>query len=197
MSIYSLKPAFQNLLRPLVQRLYDKGVTANQVTLLACALSILLGSLLCAFPQTSWLFLLLPFWLFVRMALNAIDGMLAREFKQQSALGGYLNELTDLISDSLLYLPFALLLPFTPWQMGLFIWLALLTEVCGILGQGHGNSRRYDGPFGKSDRAFFIGLLGLWYGIAGSIPAFFYWVMWAACLALIITCYQRVKKGLA
>ena len=37
MSIYALKPKFQNLLRPLVRRLYQKGVTANQVTLAACA----------------------------------------------------------------------------------------------------------------------------------------------------------------
>jgi len=37
MSIYALKPKFQNLLRPLVRALYNRGVTANQVTLAACA----------------------------------------------------------------------------------------------------------------------------------------------------------------
>ena len=36
--------------------------------------------------------------LFLRMALNAIDGMLAREFNQKTNLGAYLNELTDVIS---------------------------------------------------------------------------------------------------
>ena len=36
MSIYALKPKFQNLLRPIVKRLYQKGITANQVTLFAC-----------------------------------------------------------------------------------------------------------------------------------------------------------------
>ena len=40
MSIYALKPKFQNLLRPLVRQLAAKGVTANQVTLIACLLSI-------------------------------------------------------------------------------------------------------------------------------------------------------------
>ena len=39
MSIYALKPKFQNLLRPLVRQLVAKGVTANQVTLIACLLS--------------------------------------------------------------------------------------------------------------------------------------------------------------
>lgn len=196
MSIYALKPAFQNLLRPLVDRLYHKGITANQVTVFACVISIFVGILLCIFSENVAIFLLLPLWLFLRMALNAIDGMLAREFQQQSALGGYLNELADLISDSFLYLPFAFLLPFTLEQIALFIWLAILTEVCGILGQVHGNTRRYDGPLGKSDRAFLIGVFGLWYGIFGTFLPFFEWVMWGACLALLITCYKRIKNGL-
>ena len=46
------------------------------------------------------------------MALNAMDGMLAREFGQQSALGGYLNEITDIVADAALYLPFAFIAPF-------------------------------------------------------------------------------------
>ncbi len=50
MSIYALKPKFQNLLRPLVRQLAAKGVTANQVTLIACLLSILLGVVLALFP---------------------------------------------------------------------------------------------------------------------------------------------------
>ena len=47
MTIYDLKPKFQALLRPTVRTLYDAGVTANQVTVAACALSIALGVALC------------------------------------------------------------------------------------------------------------------------------------------------------
>ena len=43
MSIYELKPKFQQLLRPLVRRLYARGVTANQVTLFACLISVCFG----------------------------------------------------------------------------------------------------------------------------------------------------------
>ena len=184
MSIYALKPKFQNLLRPIVKRLYQKGITANQVTLFACAVSILIGLLLALFAGVSTLFWLLPIWLFVRMALNAMDGMLAREFGQQSALGGYLNEITDIAADAALYLPFAFIAPFGGVQIALFIWLAAMTEFCGVLGQVHGNGRRYDGPFGKSDRAFFIGALAVWYAIAGSFHSLFYILMWLACAAL-------------
>ena len=48
MSIYDLKPKFQNLLRPLVIKLEQRGVTANQVTLTACDISVILGLILTA-----------------------------------------------------------------------------------------------------------------------------------------------------
>ena len=45
------------------------------------------------------------------MMLNALDGMLAREFDRPTPLGALLNEIGDLVSDAALYLPLALLLP--------------------------------------------------------------------------------------
>ena len=197
MSIYDLKPKFQNLLRPLVIKLEQRGVTANQVTLTACAISVILGLMLTALSDYNWLFILIPIWLFVRMALNAIDGMLAREFNQKSRLGGYLNEITDVVSDAALYLPFAFVYPFDALQIGLIIWLSALTEFCGVLGQVQGKTRRYDGPLGKSDRAFLFGVLGLVYVFVPMLPDFLYWVSWAIVILLIATCVKRVKSGLA
>lgn len=197
MSIYDLKPKFQNLLRPLVIKLEQRGVTANQVTLTACAISVILGLILTALSGYHWLFILIPIWLFVRMALNAIDGMLAREFNQKSRLGGYLNEITDVVSDAALYLPFAFISPFDALQIGLIIWLSALTEFCGVLGQVQGKTRRYDGPLGKSDRAFLFGLLGLVYVFVPVLPDFLYGLLWVDIILLIVTCVNRVKSGLA
>ena len=189
MSIYALKPKFQNLLRPLVRQLAAKGVTANQVTLIACLLSILLGVVLALFPTFSSLFFLIPIWLFLRM--------LAREFNQKSRLGGYLNEITDVVSDAALYLPFAFVAPFDAIQISSIIWLAALSELCGILGQVQGKMRRYDGPMGKSDRAFVFGVLGLLYAVNGSLHSLFWWVANIVIILLIVTCIKRVKNGLA
>ena len=196
MSIYDLKPKFQNLLRPIVIKLEQRGVTANQVTLTACAISVILGLILTALSGYHWLFILIPIWLFVRMALNAIDGMLAREFNQKSRLGGYLNEITDVVSDAALYLPFAFVHPFDSLQIGLIIWLSALTEFCGVLGQVQGKTRRYDGPLGKSDRAFLFGVLGLVYVFVPTLPDFLYWLLWVVIILLIVTCVKRVKSGL-
>jgi CDP-diacylglycerol--glycerol-3-phosphate 3-phosphatidyltransferase len=195
-SIYQLKPAFQNLLRPTVRLLHRVGVTANQVTLFACAVSVALGLALffCA-PSPLW-FALLPPWLFLRMALNAVDGMLAREFHQRSTLGAYLNELTDVVSDAALYLPFAALAPFSPFWVGALVLAAAMSEMAGVLGQSVGASRRYDGPFGKSDRAFVFGALALAVAFWHPLPG---WVAWLLplCTALtVLTLTNRVRAGL-
>ncbi len=195
MSIYRLKSAFQNRLRPLTNRLAQAGVTANQVTLAAMAVSIALGLLLLAVPSPS-LFLLVPVWMFVRMAFNAIDGMLAREHGQKSPLGGYLNEVGDVVSDAALYAPFALVAPFSTAWIGAIIFLASLTEFVGVLGQPHGNGRRYDGPFGKSDRAFVFGALAVWIALERTLPGWAFWLQLILCLALVLTCLNRIRAGL-
>jgi CDP-diacylglycerol--glycerol-3-phosphate 3-phosphatidyltransferase len=196
MTLYDLKPRFQALLRPLVLRLYEAGVTANQVTLAAAAGSLAVGGLILALGAAPLAFLLVPGWMLLRMALNAIDGMLAREFGQQSRLGAYLNELSDVVSDAALYAPFALLPPFGPASVGLVILLAVVAEYAGVLGPMVGARRRYDGPLGKSDRALVFGLLGAWAAIGGGLPAWLGWVMPVLAAALILTTVNRIRAGL-
>lgn len=197
LTIYALKPRFQALLRPLTRALHGIGVTANQVTVAACAVSVAIGAALALNPLNERLFLLVPAWLALRMAMNAIDGMLAREFGQASALGAYLNELTDVISDSLLYLPFALLAGSSPWLVGAIIVLAVVSEMAGALAPAVGAARRYDGPMGKSDRAFVFGVVGLLAGVGVPLAASLNWI-WGGVLALLVlTIVNRVRRGVA
>lgn len=196
MSIYALKPRFQSLLRPLTASLARAGVTANQVTLAAAAVSVALGAFVAWRAADRWPFLLVPLWMFLRMAFNAIDGMLAREFGQKSKLGAYLNELTDVVSDAGLYLPFALVAPFSPLWVGVVTVLAVVSEFAGVLGPMVGASRRYDGPMGKSDRAFVFGALGLWIGLAGALPDWVAYAMPVMAIALVVTIVNRVRRGL-
>ena len=152
-TLYALKPRFQALLRPFVARLAASGITANQVTIAAACGSLAVGLFVAIARGHPAVFLLLPFWLAIRMALNAVDGMLAREFGQMSRLGACLNELGDAVSDAALLFPFALVPPFGATATAIVVVLALLTEFAGVLGSSIGASRRYDGPLGKSDRA--------------------------------------------
>ena len=196
MSIYLLKPRFQSLLRPAVGALYRAGITANQVTLAACAISVALGLGLFAAGSPRAALALIPAWMALRMAFNAVDGMLAREFGQQSRLGALLNELTDVLSDAALYLPLALVAPFDAFWVGAFIVLAGLSEFAGALGPTIGASRRYDGPMGKSDRAFAVGAIALAAGL-WPLPAAAAWLMPALAVLTAWTTVNRMRRALA
>jgi CDP-diacylglycerol--glycerol-3-phosphate 3-phosphatidyltransferase len=195
-SVYALKPRFQALLRPLAARLARIGVTANLVTIVAALGSIAAGAIVAWRAEVPAVFLIIPAWLLLRMALNAVDGMLAREFHQQSVLGGYLNEIGDVVSDAALYAPFALVAPFGVLEIAMIIVLSIITEFAGVMGPLVGASRRYDGPMGKSDRAVLFGALGLWVGVAAPLPAWVQWAMPVLAVLLVITVINRVRSGI-
>lgn len=197
MTLYALKPRFQDLLRPVVARLAAAGVTANQVTVGAALGSVGIALIVIWAAEQRVVFLLLPLWLFVRMGLNAVDGMLAREFGQKSRLGAYLNEICDVVSDAALYAPFALVEPFGVIGIAAVIFLSVLSEFAGVLGQSVGASRRYDGPMGKSDRALAFGALGFWIAIGAPLPQWFAWLLALMSVLLVITIVNRVRAGLA
>lgn len=195
-SIYELKPKFQQLLSGAVAALAKAGVTANQVTVMAAVLSVMYGLLLMVAPNRLGLWLGLPVFLFLRMALNAIDGMLARQFKQQSALGGLLNEVGDVVSDAALYLPFALLMGAHAGLVVLVVVLALLTEYIGVTAVMVGASRRYDGPMGKSDRAFVFGAAALAIGLGYDASVWLNGVLVVIAVLSVITVVNRGYRAL-
>ena len=196
-SIYDLKPRFQTLLRPLVKSLAEAGVTANHVTIAAMIVSFIVGAAIVLFPAEKWLLLLMPLALFVRLALNAIDGMLAREYKMKSSLGAILNELGDVLSDTALYLPLGLVPGVNSIYIVAITILAIVSEMIGVVALQIGAQRRYDGPMGKSDRAFAFGLLCLLLGI-GIQPAFWVDAILLITLGLLlVTIVNRARHALA
>lgn len=194
-SIYQLKPRFQQLLRPALAALARAGVTPNQVTLGAMLLSLLYGGALALWPERTALWFGLPLFLLLRMALNAIDGMLATATGNKTPLGALLNELCDQVSDAALYLPFALAAGVIPALVVGVVLAALLAEFSGVLAQTIGAPRGFEGPMGKSDRAFAFGLIALLLG-AGVAPA------WANGLLVLVlplsalTVFNRLRRAL-
>lgn len=195
-SVYDVKPAFQGLLRPIVRALVRAGVTPNHLTLAAVAGSLVVGVALWRETSRPLVLLLLPAWLFVRMALNAMDGMAAREHGMTTRLGGVLNEVGDVASDVALYLPLSQWRADALWPAVAFALGAALTEFCGVLGAALGGSRRYDGPMGKSDRALWVGLLGLVTALAPAVLAGWRWVLWTAAALTTVTCWNRLSAAL-
>ncbi len=205
-SIYDLKPRFQALLRPAVDRLAGAGVTANQVTVAAILVSLAHGGCITlmagdANPSEGplfWALVLLPVTLLVRMALNAIDGMLAREHGQQSARGAVLNEVGDMVSDAALYLPMALLAGSSAPLVVAIVAVAIISEAVGIQAQAMGGSRAYHGPFGKSDRAVFFGLTAVLITVGlMDWPHLAALLLVAGLVAGVITVFNRARAAVA
>jgi len=196
-SIYDLKPGFQALLRPLMRFLRKIGITPNALTVMAILLSAVTGFCLWLGTTQRSLLLFVPIALFVRMALNALDGMMAREFKLSSPEGMILNELGDVISDTMIFLPLIAHSSDQSWTVILFAMLGILNEFTGVLAFNVCGERLYQGPMGKSDRAFVIGglclSLYLW-------PGFEAWVgtcMILFSVLLVVSTANRIKGALA
>ena len=195
LSIYRLKPRFQLLLRPLLDGLARLRITPNQVTLFAMALSVAYGCALAVYPSAMGLWLALPAFMLLRMALNAIDGMLASATGQTSRLGVLLNEMCDQVSDAALYLPFALVAGIYAPLLVAVVVLALLAEFAGVLAVAVGIARRFDGPMGKSDRAFAFSVLAIavWWGAPQS---FMNGLLSGVVLLLLSTIFNRLRHAL-
>lgn len=194
-SIYQLKPRFQQLLRPALAALARRGVTPNQVTLGAMLLSVAYGAALAAWPGHAALWFGLPLFLLLRMALNAIDGMLATATGNKTPLGALLNEVCDQVSDAALYLPFALAAGVSAPLVVLVVVAALLAEFSGVLAQAIGAPRGFEGPMGKSDRAFAFGLVALLVG-AGVAPAWSNGLLGLVLLLSALTVFNRLRRAL-
>lgn len=196
MTIYDLKKNFQDLLRPLTNGLAMAGITANQVTISALLLSAACGVSLWLSGASSPSLLLVPLVLFLRMALNAMDGMLAREHDMKSNLGALLNELGDVLSDAMIYLPFVFIKGVPCEAVVLAVILAIISEMTGVVAVQIGASRRYDGPMGKSDRAFAFSCLALACGLGAPIGPWLPVVVWLIVALLCLTILNRARRAL-
>jgi len=197
MTIYDLKPKFQAFLRPAVQFLADRGITPNQVTMFAMLLSILVGATIALTHGARWILLFVPIFMFLRMALNAIDGLLAKEHNMQTKRGAMFNEMSDVIADVALFLPFAFVAGVNPVLVVLFAVVGVFNEMAGVVAQTINGERRYDGPMGKSDRVFVVGLIALLLGLGMTAGLWVDILFIVATLLAILSTYNRAMRGSA
>jgi CDP-diacylglycerol--glycerol-3-phosphate 3-phosphatidyltransferase len=73
----------------------------------------------------------------------------------------------------------------------------MLSEMTGVVAVQIGASRRYDGPMGKSDRAFVFGVLGLFLGLGAPLEKILRYVLILVLTLLIITIFNRARRALA
>ena len=159
MALYDIKPRFRQLLIPIADRL--AWLHPDCITAAGLGVSILAFLCLRGASTHHWLLLLVPWWLVVRIACNALDGLVAQRTGKARAFGEVLNEGTDRLADVILLLGLGI----TPWASFPLAALAtvavLLSSYAGILGKAVGVDREYGGVLGKADRMLWMGLTAL------------------------------------
>jgi CDP-diacylglycerol--glycerol-3-phosphate 3-phosphatidyltransferase len=156
--IYVLKPAFQRSLAGIERVLVARHVHPDRLTEAALVLSVVGGASLFAAPWQPWLLAVVPVVAVVRTALNALDGMVARDTGLARPWGEVFNELCDRFADVSLLGGLALAAPSNLLLGAAAIVMMLLSSYLAILNKAAGGRRLYMGPMGKADRMVLLAI---------------------------------------
>jgi CDP-diacylglycerol--glycerol-3-phosphate 3-phosphatidyltransferase len=194
MSLMALKHAAETLLRPVSNGLVRAGVRPNGVTAGTLLGSLAIGAALYFRPSSASL-IAVPLWAVVRLALNVVDGMMAREHDLRTREGALLNELGDFVGDLALGLSFTGIDGVDPRAVVAFVSAAAVAEHAGLAALLVSDQRRYDGPLAKPDRLAALGILAIALA-AGARPG--RWTTWtfaALALASLATAVRRADRA--
>lgn len=194
--MYGIKPWFQKQLQPLVKVLWN--VHPDVLTWGALGVSLIASAVFySAYEQPKLAFLAVPL-LLLRLALNALDGMLAKQTGKARAAGEVINELSDRLSDVAIFLSFAFWPEVKVHLVLLAIIAMLIVSYVGVLGKAVGAEREYGGLLGKADRMILLMVAAVIYGIAPDRRLYnfsIFEVMFVLFIPLAsITLLQRLDK---
>lgn len=188
MGIYSVKPAFQRRLAGLRDVFIRMGIKADAITLAALVLSLAGAAALAFSAAVPWLLILVPVAAIGRIALNALDGMVAIATGTARPFGEVFNEFCDRLSDVAWFGGLAFVVD-TGLSLAALV-AVLLSSYVGTVTKAAGGERIYAGVMGKADRMILLS--------AGAVAAFFVghelltYFAWLVLGGSIVTVAQRI-----
>jgi phosphatidylglycerophosphate synthase len=153
--LYAIKPAFVRSLEPVTRHLAARGISPTTVTVVAVPVELAAVAAILFGHSTPALLILVPVLVVAWMALNAIDGSLARSTGAATPRGAALNELVDRFGDLLLIGAAFIIAP--PSVAGIVAVGILGSELASAIEWAITGRRVFAGPMGKPDRAATIG----------------------------------------
>ena len=192
--LYRLKPASQRLVTPIAHWLVRRRVSADVLTLAAMPVGALGGTVLALGSRAPLLLLLVPVLAALRLVLNLLDGMVARETATAHPLGELWNELADRVADVLFIGGMALHPDVEPLLAVGAALTAVLASYAGIAARAAGGRRQYGGIMSKPGRMGTLAVAAPLCAATGDA----HWLVIAAWVILIgagITLVQRVAAA--
>jgi CDP-diacylglycerol--glycerol-3-phosphate 3-phosphatidyltransferase len=169
---------------------------ANEVTLAGLLLSAFGGLLIVLAPRASWPLILLPVILVLRTGMKTLDELLAREQGLRNELKASMNELADVLSDAVLYLPLAAVPLMPPRLVTVAVVLGVVAEMAGVVAAQLGGRRRYDGPMGMGERAVTFGGIALLLGLGAGNGPWLDIIMLVMIGLIALTMMNRIRGGM-
>jgi CDP-diacylglycerol---glycerol-3-phosphate 3-phosphatidyltransferase len=156
--LYTVKPAFQRRLAGTAAWLAARGVHPDLLTYSAVVCGLLGGIALVAGLARPALLWAVPPLVFARLALNALDGMVATRRGLARPWGKVLNEFCDRLADLAFLAPLMLVPDSSPALVAAALCATLLVSFLGVLAEAAGAGRQYGGVMGKADRMLWLAL---------------------------------------
>jgi len=196
--LYLTKGLFQKVVRWMA----GSWMTANMASAFGCVFVALTAAgfyVGLSVPPLRFLLLCVPVFLLMRMAMNALDGLLAREYNTGTVAGEIWNEALDVLGDTVCYGALYFVDGGPRLSLVVFLLTIWAAEFFGVLGKSMPNGvRRHETLLGgKPDRAVWMSGLAL---------ILFFWPRFLAYSPIylgivsgfvVLTCLIRVRKTIA
>ncbi len=167
MDLYRSKAAIVGGLDPVVTWLARRRVSPDAITLAAIPVSLVGGGCLLASPGVPVALVAVPVLAGLRLALNLLDGALARRTDRLHPRGELFNEVGDRIADIAFLAPVAFLPGADVATVLVGVLVAVLASYVGIASRAAGGRRLYRGILSKPGRMVLVGVFAVAAFIAG------------------------------
>jgi CDP-diacylglycerol--glycerol-3-phosphate 3-phosphatidyltransferase len=193
MSLYDIKPWFVRRLRRVEDVLVARRVSPDALTLAAVAVSVAAGIAIAigGWLDSPALWLAVPPLVLVRLALNALDGSIARRTRSAKPFGAALNEIGDRMSDAATIGATAFVA--RPALALGALASCFLASSAGVLSHAIVGRRDSGGPMGKADRGALLAVASAVGALAGNAFPFTV-VLWTIVAGGVITAVARLAR---
>ncbi|MDQ3913880.1 MAG: CDP-alcohol phosphatidyltransferase family protein [Actinomycetota bacterium] len=191
--LYSVKSWFLRRLRRIEDALVERRVSPDSLTIAGVCVSVAAGAALAAGGVYSepLLWLLVPLLGLVRLALNALDGAVARRNGGGRPFGEVMNEMGDRVADVAMIAPLSLVVG--PALAFSALTCALLASAAGCAGRAVTGHRSAGGPMGKADRVAVVAFAAAAGAVTSSqLP--FEVAAWVVAAGSVVTMAGRVVR---
>ncbi len=194
-SLYSLKPWFSKLLKPILKASIRAKISPDFYTLLNIVFGCLAGAAVTWL--NGWLVLL---FVVLRLACANLDGALARakqvvENKAPAKSGFAKNEIGDRLADfGMLFGLFYLASEQHAMTVLLAVLVAAVPTLVSLVGVSKGVARINGGPFGKTERCFLTVLIVFVANLSGQVETSVYVGSIVIIIGSLITAWVRYLK---